>query len=196
MLAGADPDGVDVSAGDCRGGAVGEGEPKLKDQARRRSAETTGIRASSLDGVSGLGDDECEVDRRRSWATLSRPGERRHRRHPALRAKAQAQGNLQTRPSSGSPSSSGRRSSPRSRKPSPAAARSQTTVRIEPADPQVVYVPTYNPTQVYGGGRIQTTPVCLLSPGYAWRRASPLLSFGTGMAAAHVGATSIGAAET
>jgi hypothetical protein len=32
----------------------------------------------------------------------------------------------------------------------PAAAPQETIIKIEPADPQVVYVPTYNPTVVYG----------------------------------------------
>ena len=54
-----------------------------------------------------------------------------------LRAKVQAQGNLQT--------------TPEQKVIVKQPAGSQTTVvKIEPASPQVVYVPTYNPTVVYG----------------------------------------------
>ncbi len=50
------------------------------------------------------------------------------------------------------------------------------TIVIEPSNPQVVYVPTYNPTTVYGG----TTAVY---PGYSGTDmlAASLLSFGAGL---------------
>src|SRR5277367_6189026 len=53
---------------------------------------------------------------------------------------------------------------------------SQTTVIIQPANPQVVYVPTYNPTVVYGA------PVPVY-PGYsgADMAAASIISFGVGM---------------
>jgi hypothetical protein len=53
---------------------------------------------------------------------------------------------------------------------------SQTTVIIQPANPQVVYVPTYNPTVVYG------TPVPTY-PGYSGAdvAAASIISFGVGM---------------
>ncbi len=53
---------------------------------------------------------------------------------------------------------------------------SQTTVIIQPANPQVVYVPTYNPTVVYGA------PVPAY-PGYsgADMAAASIISFGVGM---------------
>jgi Protein of unknown function (DUF3300) len=44
----------------------------------------------------------------------------------------------------------------------------QQTIVIQPADPQVIYVPAYNPTQVYGTWPYPATPpVYLPPPGYA-----------------------------
>jgi len=51
-----------------------------------------------------------------------------------LRAKAQQQGNLQDTPE----------------QKVIVEREKETIIRIEPADPQVIYVPTYNPTVVYG----------------------------------------------
>ena len=53
---------------------------------------------------------------------------------------------------------------------------SQTTIIVQPANPQVVYVPTYNPTVVYG------TPVPVY-PGYSGAdvAAAAVISFGVGM---------------
>jgi hypothetical protein len=53
---------------------------------------------------------------------------------------------------------------------------SQTTIVIQPANPQVVYVPTYSPTVVYG------TPVAVY-PGYSSAdvAAASIISFGVGM---------------
>lgn len=45
--------------------------------------------------------------------------------------------------------------------PSPA---SQTIIKIEPADPQVVYVPTYNPATVYGAWPAASYPPVSLPP--------------------------------
>ena len=65
--------------------------------------------------------------------------------------------------------------------------QTQTIVRIEPANPQVIYVPAYNPTVVYGAGAIRPTrrttgrrtpayyPGAALATGIAW---------GVGLAAA------------
>ena len=52
----------------------------------------------------------------------------------------------------------------------------QTTIVVQPANPQVVYVPTYNPTVVYG------TPVPAY-PGYSGAdvAAAAVISFGVGM---------------
>ena len=53
---------------------------------------------------------------------------------------------------------------------------SQTTIIVQPANPQVVYVPTYNPTVVYGA------PVPVY-PGYSGAdvAAVAIISFGVGM---------------
>ena len=78
----------------------------------------------------------------------------------SLRAKAQASGNLQT-------------------------TKEQTVIveekiiKIEPANPQVVYVPTYNPTVVYGGWAYPAyTPYTYYPPGYV---ASYAMWFGAGI---------------
>jgi len=56
-----------------------------------------------------------------------------------------------------------------------------TTVVIQPANPQVVYVPTYNPTVVYGAWPYPAyPPVTYYPPGYV--AGTALLSFGVGMA--------------
>ena len=79
----------------------------------------------------------------------------------SLRAKAQASGNLQT-------------------------TKEQTVIveekiiKIEPANPQVVYVPTYNPTVVYGAWPYPAyPPYYYYPPGYV---ASSMMWFGAGMA--------------
>src|SRR5262249_47779178 len=68
-----------------------------------------------------------------------------------MRAKAQAQGNLQSNEQQkviveqapAQPVAAGQ--------PAPApAGGEQTIIKIEPANPQVVYVPSYNPTVAYG----------------------------------------------
>jgi Protein of unknown function (DUF3300) len=61
------------------------------------------------------------------------------------------------------------------------AATQTTVVRIEPANPQVVYVPTYNPTVVYGAWPYPAyPPYSYYPPGYV--AATSLFSFGVGMA--------------
>jgi hypothetical protein len=79
----------------------------------------------------------------------------------SLRAKAQASGNLKT-------------------------TKEQTVIveekiiKIEPASPQVVYVPTYNPTVVYGAWPYPAyPPYSYYPPGYV---ASSMMWFGAGMA--------------
>src|SRR5688572_2310860 len=78
-----------------------------------------------------------------------------------LRAKAQAAGNLKT-------------------------TKEQTVIveekiiKIEPANPQVIYVPTYNPTVVYGAWPYPAyPPYYYYPPGYV---ASSMMMFGAGMA--------------
>src|SRR5574343_1245975 len=52
---------------------------------------------------------------------------------------------------------------------------------IQPANPQVIYVPTYNPTTVYGGWPYPAyPPYAYYPPGYV--AGTALLSFGVGMA--------------
>jgi hypothetical protein len=79
----------------------------------------------------------------------------------SLRAKAQASGNLKT-------------------------TKEQTVIieekiiKIEPANPQVIYVPSYNPTVVYGSWPYPAyPPYAYYPPGYV---ASSMMSFGAGMA--------------
>jgi hypothetical protein len=79
----------------------------------------------------------------------------------SLRAKAQASGNLKT-------------------------TKEQTVIveekiiKIEPANPQVIYVPTYNPTVVYGSWPYPAyPPYAYYPPGYV---ASSMMWFGAGMA--------------
>src|SRR5206468_12711056 len=79
----------------------------------------------------------------------------------SLRAKAQASGNLKT-------------------------TKEQTVIveekiiKIEPANPQVVYVPSYNPTVVYGAWPYPAyPPYAYYPPGYV---ASSMMASGAGMA--------------
>ncbi|MCX5739084.1 MAG: DUF3300 domain-containing protein, partial [Proteobacteria bacterium] len=63
----------------------------------------------------------------------------------------------------------------------PAPQGETTVIRIEPASPQVVYVPTYNPTVVYGSWPYPSyPPYSYYPPGYT--AAASVLSFGVGMA--------------
>ncbi|WP_408119753.1 DUF3300 domain-containing protein [Caballeronia grimmiae] len=63
----------------------------------------------------------------------------------------------------------------------------QTIVRIEPADPQVIYVPSYNPTAVYGGWSAPAYPPTYWPPSPAYYPGAALASgfaWGLGIAAA------------
>lgn len=82
-----------------------------------------------------------------------------------LRAKAYAQGALQTT---------------KQQKVSRTTSGTRTVYVIEPSDPQVVYVPTYNSSVVYGSWPYPSYPPMSWSPaGYV---ATGLISFGLGMA--------------
>src|SRR5574343_595243 len=84
----------------------------------------------------------------------------------ALRAKAKASGALQSN-SQQTVTTQG--------------SGSNETIVIQPANPQVVYVPTYNPTAVYGGWPYPAyPPYAYYPPGYV--AGTALLSFGVGMA--------------
>lgn len=107
-----------------------------------------------------------------------------------LRRQAQAAGNLQsnqyqnvtvqvaapaTQPAPAAPASA----------PAPAPASSTSTIIIQPADPQVVYVPTYNPTTTYGTWAYPASPPVYYPPPPAYYPGSALvagLAFGTGVA--------------
>jgi hypothetical protein len=105
-----------------------------------------------------------------------------------LRAKAQAQGSLKSNeqqkvivepavstPPAAPPAQAGQ--------PAPPAppTETQTGIKIEPANPQVVYVPAYNPTVVYGAWPYPAYPPYYpYPPAYAWGAAA--VSFGVGMA--------------
>jgi hypothetical protein len=79
-----------------------------------------------------------------------------------LRAKAQAAGNLQTTEQQ-------------------KVIVEEKVIKIEPASPQVVYVPTYNPTVVYGAWPYPAyPPYPWYPPGYAF--GASMLAFGTGVA--------------
>jgi len=63
----------------------------------------------------------------------------------------------------------------------PPSSSQTTVVKIEPASPQVVYVPTYNPTVVYGAWPYPAyPPYTYYPPGYV--AATSFVSFGVGMA--------------
>ncbi|MFV3289812.1 DUF3300 domain-containing protein [Pseudomonas sp. NY11955] len=77
--------------------------------------------------------------------------------------------------------------------PAPAASGTQvvtasvppTTIVIEPADPQVVYVPSYNPTTTYGTWAYPASPPVYYPPPPMYYPGSALvagLAFGTGVA--------------
>lgn len=84
----------------------------------------------------------------------------------ALRAKAKAAGALQSNAQQTVTSQ---------------GSGSNETIIIQPANPQVVYVPTYNPNVVYGGWPYPSyPPYTYYPPGYV--AGTALLSFGLGMA--------------
>jgi hypothetical protein len=71
--------------------------------------------------------------------------------------------------------------------PAPAPASTQTIVRIDPADPQVIYVPAYNPTVVYGAWSYPTYPPYYWPPYPAYYPGAALatgFAWGIGLAAA------------
>jgi hypothetical protein len=85
-----------------------------------------------------------------------------------LRGKAKAQGNLET-------------TKEQTVIVEQAPATQTQVIRIEPAQPEVVYVPTYNPTVVYGAWPYPAyPPYYWYPPGYV---ASGVIGFGLGVAA-------------
>ena len=181
----ADPDGVDLPAGDRRGGALAEGErvaegTALEDAARQRRGTRASSRCScfptslsrmnqDLTWTQKLGD--ASPSRRRFWPRCSRCVSGR------------------SRPATSSPTSS-RRSRPR-----PGRRR---VIVIEPANPQVVYVPTYQPTLCLWCLALPCLPALLpavLGAGRCGLRRRLLLGVGIAAGAAS-GAATAGAAAT
>jgi Protein of unknown function (DUF2950)/Protein of unknown function (DUF3300) len=104
--------------------------------------------------------------------------------HWRLRTKAQAQGTLKTTNEQKvivEPPAA-RQTTPEQGVVVQQPVSSQTTViRIEPANPQVVYVPTYNPTVVYGAWPYPAyPPYAYYPPGFV--AATSVFSFGVGVA--------------
>ncbi|CAI8934105.1 MULTISPECIES: DUF3300 domain-containing protein [Pseudomonas] len=106
-----------------------------------------------------------------------------------LRHQAQAAGNLQsnqyqnvTVQNFAPPAPAPATSAPA---PAPAPASSTSTIIIQPSDPQVVYVPSYNPTTTYGTWSYPASPPVYYPPPPAYYPGSALmagLAFGTGVA--------------
>lgn len=96
-----------------------------------------------------------------------------------LRAQAQKAGNLKT---------TEQQKVVVQQAPASAAAPSTTVIQIEPANPEVVYVPSYNPTVVYGTWAYPSYPPPYWPPppGYYYPVATGLaagIAFGVGVAA-------------
>jgi hypothetical protein len=71
--------------------------------------------------------------------------------------------------------------------PAPAGGTTQTIVRIEPANPEVIYVPAYNPTVVYGAWSYPAYPPYYWPPSPAYYPGAALatgFAWGIGLAAA------------
>src|SRR5215468_8877643 len=100
-----------------------------------------------------------------------------------LRAKAQAEGNLKSNEQqkvTGEPAPPPPANVEQNVNVEAAAAAPPTIIKVEPANPQVVYVPTYNPSTAYGAWPYPSyPPYSYYPPGYL---ATSLLSFGAGMA--------------
>ncbi len=62
------------------------------------------------------------------------------------------------------------------------ATTSQQTIVIEPADPEVVYVPSYNPSVVYGSWAYPSYPPYYYRPPAYYYPGAALFSFGVGVA--------------
>ena len=106
-----------------------------------------------------------------------------------LRRQAQAAGNLQsnqyqnvTIQNVAAPAPA---AAPTTTASAPPPASSSSTIIIQPADPQVVYVPTYNPTTTYGTWPYPASPPAYYPPPPAYYPGQALmagLAFGTGVA--------------
>ena len=98
-----------------------------------------------------------------------------------LRAKAQASGNLKTNEQQNVSVEPAPAAAPAPGTPPPSSAPPPQIITIQPANPQVVYVPTYEPAAVYGGWPYPAyPPYSYYPPGYV--AGTAMLSFGVGMA--------------
>jgi hypothetical protein len=100
-----------------------------------------------------------------------------------LRHQAQSAGNLQSNQYQNVTVQAA--AAPTAAAPAPAPATSTSTIIIQPSDPQVVYVPTYNPTTTYGTWPYPASPPVYYPPPPAYYPGSALmagLAFGTGVA--------------
>jgi hypothetical protein len=84
-----------------------------------------------------------------------------------LRAKAQKEGNLKSS-----------KEQSVTTEPAPAGSSTTTIIQIEPTDPEVVYVPSYNPTVVYGAWGYPAYPPY---PVYAYPPGAAFFSFSMGV---------------
>ncbi|GAA5068339.1 DUF3300 domain-containing protein [Lysobacter panacisoli] len=109
-----------------------------------------------------------------------------------LRRAAQAAGNLQSTPQQTvtvAPAQAAPAPAPveGSAAPPPPPAGGDTIIEIAPTNPEVVYVPSYNPTTVYGSWPYPSYPPPYYPPSPAWYPGSAIvagLAFGTGVAVA------------
>ncbi|WP_274643734.1 DUF3300 domain-containing protein [Pseudomonas serbica] len=108
-----------------------------------------------------------------------------------LRHQAQAAGNLQSNQYQNvtiqnvAPAAPAPAATTAAPAPAEAPASSSSTIIIQPADPQVVYVPTYNPTTTYGTWAYPASPPAYYPPPPAYYPGQALmagLAFGTGVA--------------
>lgn len=98
-----------------------------------------------------------------------------------LRQQAKAAGNLQ----SNQYQNVTVQAAPAASQSTPASSSSSSTIIIQPVDPQVVYVPTYNPTTAYGTWAYPSSPPVYYPPSPLYYAGSALmagLAFGTGVA--------------
>ncbi|MHA3737657.1 DUF3300 domain-containing protein [Pseudomonas sp. Eth.TT006] len=103
-----------------------------------------------------------------------------------LRRQAQAAGNLQSNQYQNVTVQNVAAPAPAASPATPTPpASSSSTIIIQPADPQVVYVPTYNPTTTYGTWAYPASPPVYYPPPPAYYPGQALmagLAFGTGVA--------------
>ena len=114
-----------------------------------------------------------------------------------LRAKAQAAGQPEVERGAEGHRRAGGGATGAPAQPHRAPAAQQTIIKIEPANPQVVYVPTYNPTVVYGAWPYPAyPPYYYYPPGYVAGRGCSRSASGMAVGARALGRTATGATAT